>query len=43
MADGDCVAVGRLAPQQREFGNLFTLSAQVMLRACHRHYAATEH
>ncbi|MFF9817655.1 hypothetical protein [Streptomyces sp. NPDC014006] len=24
VADGDCVEVGRLAPQQREFGNVFT-------------------
>lgn len=44
VADGDCVVVvGRLAPQQREFVDVFTLSAQGMLRSCHRYYAATEH
>ncbi|GHB58679.1 hypothetical protein GCM10010347_31130 [Streptomyces cirratus] len=40
VADGDCVvAMGRLAPQQREFVDVFTLSAEGMLRACRRYYA----
>ncbi|MEU7062118.1 nuclear transport factor 2 family protein [Streptomyces sp. NPDC051578] len=40
VADGDCVvAMGRVAPQQREFVDVFTLSAEGMLRACRRYYA----
>ncbi|WP_369198703.1 nuclear transport factor 2 family protein [Streptomyces djakartensis] len=43
VADGTCVvAMGRLTPQQREFVDVFTLSAQGMLRTCHRYYAATD-
>ncbi|MGW7103188.1 nuclear transport factor 2 family protein [Streptomyces sp. NPDC054838] len=40
VADGDCVvAMGRVAPQQRDFVDVFTLSAEGMLRACRRYYA----
>ncbi|MEU5366174.1 nuclear transport factor 2 family protein [Streptomyces sp. NPDC005925] len=40
VADGDCVVVmGRLAPQHREFVDVFTLSAEGMLRSCRRYYA----
>ncbi|MER7763764.1 nuclear transport factor 2 family protein [Streptomyces sp. NPDC097619] len=40
VADGDCVvAMGLLAPQQREFVDVFTLSAEGMLRGCRRYYA----
>ncbi|MEU9419885.1 hypothetical protein [Streptomyces sp. NPDC051000] len=39
VADGDCVvAMGCLAPQQWEFVDVFTLSAEGMLRACRRYY-----
>ncbi|MBT2454729.1 nuclear transport factor 2 family protein [Streptomyces sp. ISL-86] len=39
VADGDCVvAIGHLAPQQQEFVDVFTLSAEGMLRACRRYY-----
>ncbi|MEU9029357.1 nuclear transport factor 2 family protein [Streptomyces sp. NPDC048383] len=39
VADGDCVVVmGRLSPQQSEFVDVFTLSAEGMLRACRRYY-----
>ncbi|MFD3694550.1 nuclear transport factor 2 family protein [Streptomyces sp. NPDC058646] len=41
VAEGDCVvAMGRLSPQQREFVDVFTLSAEGMLRACRRYWAA---
>lgn len=41
VAEGDCViAMGRLAPQQREFVDVFTLSAEGMLRGCRRYYPA---
>jgi hypothetical protein len=40
VADGDCVVVmGRLAPQHREFVDVFTLSPEGMLRSCRRYYA----
>ncbi|MEV7541055.1 nuclear transport factor 2 family protein [Streptomyces sp. NPDC089915] len=40
VADGDCVvAMGRLAPQQRDFVDVFTLSAEGMLSGCRRYYA----
>lgn len=34
------IAMGRLAPQQREFVDVFTLSAEGMLRGCRRYYPA---
>ncbi|MGI5446182.1 nuclear transport factor 2 family protein [Streptomyces sp. CA-243310] len=41
VADGDCVvAMGRLAPQQWDFVDVFTLSAEGMLRACRRYYGS---
>ncbi|RSS80283.1 nuclear transport factor 2 family protein [Streptomyces sp. WAC06614] len=41
VADGDCVvAMGRLAPQQHDFVDVFTLSAEGMLRTCRRYYGA---
>lgn len=41
VAEGDCViAIGRLAPQQSEFVDVFTLSAEGMLRGCRRYYPA---
>ncbi|MFI5761710.1 nuclear transport factor 2 family protein [Streptomyces sp. NPDC051563] len=41
VAEGDCVvAMGRLAPQQRDFVDVFTLSDEGMLRACRRYYSA---
>lgn len=40
LADGACVvAMGRLAPQQRDFVDVFTLSDEGMLRACRRYYS----
>ncbi|MFJ5548072.1 nuclear transport factor 2 family protein [Streptomyces sp. NPDC093225] len=40
MAEGDCVvAIGRVAPQQRDFVDVFTLSAEGMLRGRRRYYA----
>ncbi|MDG9718415.1 nuclear transport factor 2 family protein [Streptomyces sp. DH24] len=43
VADGYCVVVmGRLAPQHREFVDVFTLSAEGMLRSCRRYYADTQ-
>ncbi|MEU8466143.1 nuclear transport factor 2 family protein [Streptomyces sp. NPDC029003] len=41
VAEGDCViAMGRLAPQQHEFVDVFTLSPEGMLRDCRRYYPA---
>lgn len=34
------IAMGRLAPQQCEFVDVFTLSAEGMLRGCRRYYPA---
>ncbi|WP_327250862.1 nuclear transport factor 2 family protein [Streptomyces sp. NBC_01244] len=40
VAEGDCVvAMGRIAPQQRDFVDVFTLSDEGMLRACRRYYS----